>query len=428
MLIKFSVQNYLSFKDLTTLEMLPATITQHQENILCLANYKLLKSVAIFGANSSGKSNLFKAMKFSRNFILNSSKETQANENIPVVPFLLSTETDNEPSLFEFIFVKENIKYRYGFIVNNTEIIDEWLFSATKVKESLLFERHLQVIKIGQKFKEGEQLKKLTRNNALFLSVVAQFNGEIANSILDWFNNLNIITGLNDYIGVTLGYIDNLPNKDEFMELFKVADSSIMDLKLQEIDNAKIPKIIQDRLAKARESGIELKMMPEIKALHCKYDNNHKIIDNVEFDFNKVESKGTQNLFSLLGPIMDTIQNGKVLVIDELESNLHPLITQLLIKMFHLKNNNAQFIFNTHDINLLNNKFFRRDQIYFIDRNKYGQSNLYSLYDYNNNVRHDKTFNTDYLKGRYGAIPFIDEYGLIEENTSFQFQRGKNGN
>ena len=411
MLVKFSVQNFLSFKDLNSLEMVASNITQHEENTIPVLNYKLLKSAAFFGANASGKSNLFKAMNFAKNFILSSSKDTQANEKIPVIPFLLSTTTENEPSLFEFVFIKDNIKYRYGFSLNSSIVVDEWLFAASKVKESLLFERHKQKIKIGTKFKEGSKVVELTRKNALFLSVVAQFNGAISESILKWFYNLNIIEGFETYNPITVNYLENSNNKNEFMEILKIADFSISDLKLLERDENKIPKIIQDELSKLRASGHKPKLMPEIKTFHNKYDCSNKNSGIVEFDFYENESKGTQNLFSLIGPILEAINQQSVLVIDEMECNLHPLVSRFLIKLFHLKNQNAQFIFNTHDTNLLSNKYFRRDQIYFVDKNKYGESHLYSLYDYN--IRADRTFYKDYLEGRYKAVPFIDEYGLL---------------
>ncbi len=411
MLVKFSVQNFLSFKDLNSLEMIASNITQHEENTINTEQYKLLKSSAIFGANASGKSNLFKAMRFARNFILFSSKDTQSNEKIPVTPFLLSTETENEPSLFEFIFLKDDIKYRYGFRLNNSIIIDEWLFAASKVKESLLFERHEQDIKVGAKFKEGTKIVELTRKNALFLSVAAQFNGKIAESIIDWFSNLKIISGSQKYTPVTIEYIENSDNKKEFMDILNIADFSILDFNLKERDIESAPKYIRERLEKMKSMGEDYKLLPEVKTYHNKYDDKNNISDTVEFDFNQNESIGTQHLFSLIGPILDTIKNENVLVIDEIECNLHPLISRFLIKLFHLKNKNAQFIFNTHDTNLLSNKYFRRDQIYFVDKDRYGCSKLYSLYDYN--IRYDRTFDKDYLEGKYRAIPFIDEYGIL---------------
>ena len=413
MLIKFSVQNFLSFKDLNTIEMIAAPISQHEENIITVQNYKLLKSSAVFGANASGKSNLFKAIKFAKNFILLSSKETQVNEKIPITPFLLSTETENEPSLFEFTFLKNNIKYRYGFRLDSSAVVDEWLFSASKTRESLLFERHGQNIKVGNKFKEGLKIIELTRKNALFLSVVAQFNGEISESILEWFCNLNIIEAFERYNPITIQYLEKSDNKKEFTDILKIADSSILDFKLQERDANKISKFVQNELTKIKALGVEYKIAPEIKTFHNKYDETKTNIGFAEFDFNKNESKGTQNLFSLLGPILETVNQGGILIIDELECNLHPLVSRFLVKLFHLKNKSSQFIFNTHDTNLLNNKYFRRDQIYFVNKDKYGQSQLYSLYDYN--IRYDRTFDKDYLDGRYKAIPFIDEYGILRQ-------------
>ncbi|MEI3268752.1 MAG: ATP-binding protein [Candidatus Gastranaerophilaceae bacterium] len=411
MFVKFSVQNFLSFKDLNSLELIASNITQHEENTIDTKQYKLLKSVAIFGANASGKSNLFKAMQFARDFVLSSSKESQANEKIHVTPFLLSTKTESEPSLFEFVFLKNNTKYRYGFRLNNSIVVDEWLFAASKVKESLLFERHEQDIKVGAKFKEGSKIIELTRKNALFLSVVAQFNGKIAESIIEWFYGLRIITGLQTYNSVTIEYLKALENKKEFMDILNIADSSIQDFQFKELDIEKAPKYIKEELERIKALGAKYELMPEIKTYHNKYNDKNNVAGTVEFDFNKNESKGTQHLFSLTGPILDTIENSNILVIDEFECNLHPLISRFLIKLFHLKNKNAQFIFNTHDTKLLNNKYFRRDQIYFVDKDQFGGSSLYSLYDYN--IRYDRTFDKDYLEGKYKAIPFIDEYGIF---------------
>lgn len=411
MFVKFSVQNFLSFKDLNSLELIASNITQHEENTIDTKQYKLLKSVAIFGANASGKSNLFKAMQFARDFVLSSSKESQANEKIHVTPFLLSTKTESEPSLFEFVFLKNNTKYRYGFRLNNSIVVDEWLFAASKVKESLLFERHEQDIKVGAKFKEGSKIIELTRKNALFLSVVAQFNGKIAESIIEWFYGLRIITGLQTYNSVTIEYLKALENKKEFMAILNIADPSIQDFQFKELDIEKAPKYIKEELERIKALGAKYELMPEIKTYHNKYNDKNNVAGTVEFDFNKNESKGTQHLFSLTGPILDTIENSNILVIDEFECNLHPLISRFLIKLFHLKNKNAQFIFNTHDTKLLNNKYFRRDQIYFVDKDQFGGSSLYSLYDYN--IRYDRTFDKDYLEGKYKAIPFIDEYGIF---------------
>ncbi len=418
MLLKFTVENYLSFKDQFTLDLIASSMTQHSEtNIIAGENYKLLKTIAIFGANASGKSNLFNAIEFARDFIISSSKDTQAEENIPVEPFLLSTETENKPSLFEFIFINNNKKYRYGFRLNKDEIVDEWLFEAEKIKEKQLFIRHKQSIELGNTFKEGQKLVDMTRNNALFLSVVAQFNGPIAKSVISWFKNLNVISSLSfiKYNRITTQFLKDSKLQAEFEKIFKIADFSIDSFSIKNRELSSIPEFLQKELEKAKKEGISLELPPKIKTLHKKYNKDKKPVENIEFDLIDNESDGTQNLFSLLGPIFDTILEGKILVIDELEAGLHPLITRFIIKLLHYKNKNAQFIFNTHNTDLLTNKIFRRDQIYFVDKNKYGESSLYSLNDYN--VRYDRTFNKDYLEGRYDAIPFIDDFGFWNDEN-----------
>lgn len=418
MLLKFTVENFLSFKYTQTLDLIASSMTQHSEtNIIFKENYKLLKTIAIFGANASGKSNLFTAIEFARDFIINSSKDTQAEEDIPVEPFLLSTETENEPSLFEFIFINNDKKYRYGFRLNKQEIIDEWLFEAEKVRERQLFIRHKQKIELGNSFKEGQKLVDMTRNNALFLSVVAQFNGPISMSVIAWFKKLNVISNLSfiNYNNVTTKILKDSKLQYEFERIFKMADFSIDSFSFKDRELSSAPKFIQEEFERAKKAGVPLELPPRIKTLHKKFNKNKELVENIEFDLIDNESDGTKNLFSLLGPIFDTISKGKILVIDEFEAGLHPLITRFIIKLLHYKNKSAQFIFNTHNTDLLNNKIFRRDQIYFVDKNKYGESSLYSLNDYN--VRYDRTFNKDYLEGRYDAIPFIDDFGFWDDDN-----------
>lgn len=422
MLVEFSVGNYLSFKDSVTFSMVASNIAQHKDtHVFELMNYKLVKSSVIYGANASGKSNLFKAMKFARDFIISSSKETQAKEEIPVKKFLLSTETENEPSFFEFVFIQNNTKYRYGFRANKSEIVDEWLFRAKKVKETKLFERSYQDIKIYKDFKEGKDLEPKTRPNALFLSVAAQFNGQISGAIIEWIENLFVISGLSKYISITLDIIKDKELKNKFLEILKIADLSIMNFEVKPKNLSEFAQVYFNALL---DSGKKIELLPEIKTFHKKYDQNNKSSSDVEFDLKENESKGTQNLFSILGPILHTLSAGKVLVVDEFDVNLHPLITRFLIKLFNSNNQNpknAQLIFNTHDTNLLNNEIFRRDQIWFTEKDEYERTDLYSLVEYElpkGKVRADRTFAKDYLAGKYGAIPFIGASNFFCESES----------
>ena len=196
MLIEFRVGNFRSFNDSVTLSMVAAKINAREKrvdenNILPIDNeLTLLNSTAIYGANASGKSNLVAAIAFMRNFILNSSRESQASETIKVENFKLSTDTSSRPSFFQTLFLVDGVKYRYGFEVDHEKVITEWLFSSGTRKEIRLFIRDNEGIHITRPFKEGQGLQTKTRPNALYLSVVSQFNGPISKSIQDWFNNL----------------------------------------------------------------------------------------------------------------------------------------------------------------------------------------------------------------------------------------------
>lgn len=193
MLIEFTVGNFRSFKDRVTFSMVAANLKSQDktvdENNTFEVNDKLrlLKSAAIYGANASGKSNLAKAMQFMRLLVVNSSKDSQADDPIPVELFRLSDTTMREPSFFQIVFIQQDIQYRYGFEVTGERVTSEWLFAYGTTKEANLFQRDLDEIRLSAtKFKEGKGLEDKTRKNALFLSVVAQFNGNISRSLLAW--------------------------------------------------------------------------------------------------------------------------------------------------------------------------------------------------------------------------------------------------
>ncbi len=405
--------NYLSFKNSVTLSMVSSAIQEHSDSHVFQANshFKLLKSAAIYGANASGKSNLFAAMAFMSQFVKNSSKDSQAEEDIDVDRFQLSTETENKPATFEIVFIYENTTYRYGFKVDRKRVHNEWLYSTSKKqqKERLLFNRVKNKYDIGKLFEEGKDLNVKTRDNALFLSVVAQFNGDISKKLLKWFKNFNVTSGLYDK---HLSKEVITRNKESFLKLVRAADLGIEDIKIEE-KKFNYSKFLDELLIKESEGAFlsNLPGMTTLTTLHKKYDENMSYIGLEKFDMKKQESKGTQKLVSILGPILDALLEGKILVIDELDSRLHPLITSYIIKLFHSSESNpknSQLIFNTHDTNLLSRKIFRRDQIWFTEKDRYGSSDLYSLIDYK--VRNDASYEKDYLLGKYGSIPFLGDF------------------
>ncbi len=421
MLIGFSVGNYKSFKETVTLSMVDSLITEEEkylnENNVFPINDKLslLKSAAIYGANASGKSNLVAAINFMKWFVLNSSKETQVSDAIDIEAFRLSTETEKEPSFFEIVFLLEDKTFRYGFDVNAREVVSEWLSQADDSEEKMLFERNFDNNYILYDFPEGQGISDKTRRNALFLSVVAQFNGKISGKILLWFSKtLQLISGLQDrqYRKETLESFENAGYRHDIIEFIKKLDLGILDI--VSVPNTVVH--ISDYTAQFGGPYGSLYPYSETKTTvytsHRKYDADGKQTSKMErFDMEKHESEGTNKLFALAGILLDTLRTGKILLIDELDARLHPLITRELICLFNSNEtnaHNAQLIFTTHDTNLLSSKTFRKDQIWFTEKDNKGATDLYSLVEYK--VGKNASFEREYLIGKYGAIPFIGNF------------------
>ncbi|MGB3401591.1 MAG: ATP-binding protein [Microcoleaceae cyanobacterium] len=423
--------NYLSFKDKVTFSMVAANEAslnnKLDENNLIHVDEELtlLKSAAVYGANASGKSNLVKAIHFMRWFVLNSSRETQITDSINVEIFRLSTETENKPSFFEIVFLEDNRIYRYGFEVNRKQVVSEWLFHVPKIKEFKLFERKKDKIKINKGFNEGDSIFSKTRNNALFLSVVAQFNGEISRKSLFFFDKkLNVLFNRDSevYKTYTITYFEK--NSSDIIQLIQKLDLGIdnIDVKARKLVSEELPSF-PERVIQLFVNSVILKSRThDINTFHEKYDSKGKVVSIEKFDLDRNESDGTQKLFAFTGPILETLRQGEVLVIDELDARLHPLITRTIIDLFNSKitnTNNAQLIFMTHDTNLLTDKIFRRDQIWFTEKDRQGATDLYSLVEYK--IDNDDISENDYIKGRYGAIPFIGDLSQViksENNES----------
>lgn len=417
MLLEFSVGNFLSFKEVKTLSLIAASISDYKEsNIINTTRHSLIKGAVIYGANASGKSNLIRAMSTMKRIIM--SFNQSSTKALNVIPFLLNTDTEKKASHFEALFQIGSVRYRYGFKVTNKEITEEWLFEAKKNAEKLLFIRQGDGIDVSTSYKEGENLEEKTRNNALFLAVVDQFNGPIAKRIMKWFNNFITISGLSheDYEMVTFKMLGHPETAKPLIEFYEKLDFGFDSLKInkKEFDPKEIPEDTPEALVKLLVKDLEGAFKFNIKTIHKKFDKNNKFVENREFDMRSQESAGTNKIFNISGPIFDVLQEGGVLVIDELDASLHPLLTLAITKLFNSESenpNNAQLIFTTHDTNLFSYGKYRRDQIYFIEKDEYGASDLYSLVEYKEEdgkkVRNDRSFESDYIQGRYGAIPYI---------------------
>jgi AAA15 family ATPase/GTPase len=369
-------------------------------------NFSLLKSAAIYGANASGKSNLILALYFMQSFVINSSK-LQITDKIDLEKFRLSSETEDKPSFFKIVFYLDNKTYEYSFEVTQERVISEGLSCTPKTRKTNIFSREKDKIKYSKSLMKGKDVKDLTKKNTLFLSIAAQFNDPLAGKILLWFSRLKIISGsqLENLRQLSIDYLSREQNlKNEIVFLIKKLDLSIKDMSI-EVGRKPLDNFHKD---------IPDTVYNSIETYHEKYDLEGKVIGLESFQLNKHESRGTQKLFALLAPILSVLKASEVLIIDELDSLLHPLMAIAIIGLFNSQQTNpknAQLIFATHDVNLLSNQLFRRDQIWFTEKNRQEATDLYSLVEFD--IDNNASFEQDYIQGRYGAIPFIGDLSKV---------------
>ena len=427
MLIEFSVENYLSFKELTTLSMIAAkSFKEHQETHTMPIDKKirLLKSAVLYGNNASGKSNFLDAMGFMKATVLNSFRDAlvdNSDKKFPLAKFALNSKTEKESSFFEISFIQNKTKYRYGFEIDYNQIVAEWLYHTTS-KEVYLFKREYQKIEVNKSaFKEGIGKEESAKSNVLFLTLVAQLNGKTANEIIDWFKGFNQINGIHDR-GHKRYTIDKLKSDKlffnwilhflKYLEISNISttEEDVNDLDLETLREKEKDEEIINLLTSIQKFAAKQPRRDQIITHHRKYDENNVLIDTVPFNFDNQESEGTKKLLYLLGPWYDTLQKGKILVIDELDSRLHTNLTLRLVDFFHRYNKKgAQLIFAVHDVSLLNKDTFRRDQIWFIEKNQFGASELFSLADFKTEkVRNKSAFDKNYIQGNYGAVPYFE--------------------
>jgi AAA15 family ATPase/GTPase len=430
MLVQFSIRNFKVFKEEVKLTLFASNYdktTREQENVFEVPKFglRLLKSAVIYGANASGKTKLIDAVHFMKTFILKSSKESQQGELIEAEPFRLNTVTVGQPSMFEIVFIHEDEMYRYGFEATPQEVVSEWLYHRPNTKEVEIFFREGQNFTVHTKsFKKGNLLVKenMVRNNALMLSVAAQFNDTVAKSVLSWFEKFHQLSGLHEdgYMGYSMTRVEDSKNK--IVSLLKVADIGIEDISVKKMDTNNLPQAMPDQLKeiikKRMEEDKSVEFMEGVNTIHFVYDENNRNKGFVEFDLSEDESSGTVKFFALTGPILKALEFGEVLVIDEMDSKIHPNLVHKLVSLFNSNEtnpNHAQLIFNTHDTNLLGSNLFRRDQIWFVEKDRYGAALLYSLASFKTDEGGRKTdnFEENYLQGRYGGVPLLGDFTQI---------------
>jgi len=399
MFLQFKVSNFRSVGEEQVLSLLPgANQEEFPENILENDGYLSLKMAALYGANGSGKSNVLKAIGEFISMVKDTA-HAAFTDTLDFDPFLLREGWEEKPTEFEMIFSLQGHRYRYGFSYNATHILKEYLFRQTKECEVEVFERLGHTINPGSSLKASTNVIssaiKKTKSNSLFLANLYLLKVSEANVIFEFFNRNIMIDGLKSF---NFGELDNVGESSE------VRNQVSQHLK---------------RL-KAGLLNVEAQVYGAV-ATHKFYDKEGNATDKtVSWDFFERESSGANEVLEFSVPINVILQLGGVLIIDELEAKLHPLITLDTINLFLNKEtnpNNAQLIFSTHDTNLLSYARLRRDQIYFVEKNSWESTELYSLADVNSINNHEsakptETQDTDkekrYFEGRYGAIPVLD--------------------
>lgn len=427
MLVQVSFRNYKVFQDEVKLSLFASNYdksTREQDNVFVVPKFglRLLKSAVIYGANASGKTKLIDALHFMKELVLNSSKESQQGEKIAVEPFRLHTLSESAASMFEIVFIHDDQMYRYGFEVTQQEVVAEWLYHRPNTKEIEIFYRSGQSCEIHPRaFKKGNLLvrENLVRENALMLSVAAQFNDTLAQNVLAWFRKFHQISGLHEgaYLGYSMARVQDSKNK--IVSLLKAADIGIEDISIKKMDTSKLPEELPEALKtfiqKKVEEDASVEFMEGVKTFHTVYDEAYGESRLEAFSLDKEESSGTMKFFALIGPVLSALERGDILFMDEMDSKLHPNLVSKLVELFNNASanpHNAQLVFNTHDTNLLSSGLFRRDQIWFIEKNRYGAASLYSLASFKTDEggRKSDNFEEKYIQGRYGGVPVLGDF------------------
>ena len=411
MILEFSVKNFLSFKEKVTFSMIANSNKELNDNYVEIGGNKVLKSAAIYRANASGKSNLFKILTLVV-LMLRSSNSVDINAKLPLIPFKLDKGSVNKPSEFEIKFILDETRYVYGFIADKDKIYDEYLYYYPNGRETKIFDR-TNINEYSYTQKDEKILREIEAKNAqnkFFLATATNWNFDKTKAAYNFLTNgIGTCNNLEILKNMAYKMYETNPDylKDFAIDFLQKADFNIEDYQISQID-------VPGEFLTAIPEFITKTLPDKPKAYQVLF--KHKNSDNyLSID---EESLGTQMIFAFIPFLADSLKNKKVLIIDELDKSLHPFLVQYIVEIFNdaeINKNGSQLIFNTHDTNLLDLNILRRDQIWFTEKNsETGESDLYSLSDFS--VRKQENVEKGYMLGRYGAVPFIkNDFNLWEE-------------
>lgn len=419
MLIEFRIKNFRSLRDEQVLSLVASPdktlLDTHTQDTGLKAAPHLLKSAVVYGANASGKSNLIKALQYMRGVVLESAALQPGQTFDRLHPFKLDATSGSQPTEFEVTFVLDGVRYQYGFAMNSQRIVSEKLLVYKAFKPQRWFERRFDaesgkdVYEFGPSLKGAKNLwEGATRPNALFLSVAVQLNSEALHLVFDWFASRLVILNEQSPLSpqFSMQMLKQEAQRKAICEFLRAADISIADIEVAS-KQAMVHTINFDLATGKREETASEQTVDEVKFHHIT-EHGRAVFDLMD------ESSGTRNLLFLTAPILDILSKGLTLVVDELDTSLHTLLVQALVRLFHQSDINmggAQLIFTTHDTSLLDAYgLLRRDQVWFIEKHPDQSSSLYPLLDFS--PRKNEALERGYLQGRYGALPFLRNQNL----------------
>lgn len=403
MLLEFKCSNHRSIKDKITFSMIAGNDKTHEESLIEFGDVKVLRSAAIYGANGSGKSNFLSALSFMQNLVINSIK-LQPGQT--VFQDLHKLSGDEDSSSYSIQFVKKNVRFAYGFSLKHHLVQDEYLYSFPSGQQTKIFEREGMDIMSGDEYEKSFAVSlNVLKKNRLFLSCAANYSQvKVVEDAFTFFSNDVVFYNpeSNNWTEYSINAIQNNADiKAKFIDMLQSLGTNVKDIKLK-IEKVKFNEIPQtiylpDSLKKMIESSKGNKIEARI------------VYDNFEVDLLQ-ESEGVKKLFQIICPMIDILENGKILICDELDSSLHEAIVFQIIRLFqnYKKGSLAQMVFSTHNTNFMNLESFRKDQIWFTELNKERATDLYSLAEFRG-IKKSDNLRTGYISGRYGAIPVLNE-------------------
>lgn len=440
MLIRFGFSNFRSIKGYQEVSFVSSSISDNSASLISIdaIKEKLVPTVAIYGGNATGKSNLLRALEFIVNGVLGSHTRGNVDGGIPRERFLLDKSSKEDASVFDCDFIHDGVRFHYGFSVNDDKVLEEWLYAFPNRYKQIWFHRSLEENEpyYFGKFLKGKNrtIETLTRGNSLFLSSAAQNNHEMLTPIYKYFRNkIEFDFGRGSIPAHVLeGYLEDEEERNWLVKFLTSSDIGIVNIKVESdmdlVDS--FPKEIIDLVIKRAKTSHEgdseydesenaefLKGMlsKDVRIEHSCSDGS-----SVLFGLEN-ESLGTRKLIAILGPIYEALKNGNLLVIDEIDTSMHPLLSRKLIQLFQSKETNpnfAQLLFSTHDTNLLEGGFLRRDQIWFTEKDNSNATTIFPLTDIE--TRKGDNIENGYLQGRFGAIPFLGKIDMLFDHMDDQ--------